>query len=62
MANVRKAQLDALADTKVEDARGAEFWQDAAVLNADWSRQLKLLRVRIDEAKAKYDELIELAN
>ena len=62
LANVRKAQLDALADTKVEDARGAEFWQDAAVLNADWSRQLKLLRVRIDEAKAKYDELIELAD
>lgn len=61
LADVRKADLDALADTTAENARGAESWQDGALLNEDWLRQLTLLSVRIDEAKAMYDELIELA-
>ena len=61
LADVRKAQLDALAGTTVENARGPEIWQGGALLNADWLRQLTLLSVRIDEAKAMYDELIELA-
>lgn len=61
LAQRRKSQLDAFANATVGNIEGAEAWQDAELLNADWLRQLALLSTRIDEATAVYDELIDLA-
>ena len=62
LAEARIADLDALAGTKAEEARSPEYWQADDVLKSDWSRQLSLLQERIDQANAKYEELIELAD
>ena len=61
LANERKAQLDTLAVTSAENAQTPERWQADPEWSEDWSRQLELLKPRIEAAKARYDALIDLA-
>ena len=54
-------RLNTFATANASPTVGAEAWDDAALLSEDWSRQMALLRSRIVDAIAEYEELIELA-
>ena len=63
LAETRKIELAMFSRLAVAGSNlaGAESWQDAELLRTDGRRQLGLLEARIEEANARYDELVRLA-
>ena len=61
LAGKRIADLDRLLNTTADNAASPEPWQVEPEWSEAWAAQLDLLRGRIEDAKAKYNELIDLA-
>ena len=62
LAEKMKSEMDQLASLSLDDAGNLDEWfETRSAWTAEWSLQQDLLQPRILEAKAKYDELIQLA-
>ena len=62
LATRMKAELDRVANLSLEAVGGfEEWWQTGPAWTSTWDSQHALLVERIQQVKAKYDELIELA-
>ena len=57
-----KSELDRFASLTLESAgRLDEWFETRRPWTSDWSSQQQLLQERIQQAQAKYDELIQLS-
>lgn len=54
----QRQQLQGLLSTPIDPAQDLEPWETRAVLVEQWEKQLALLKPRIEEADAKYRELL----
>lgn len=62
LANKMKSELDRFASLTLESAGHLDEWfETRRPWVAEWSSQQELLQERIGQAKAKYDELIQLS-
>ena len=62
LANKMKSELDRFASLTLESAgRLDEWFETRRPWTSDWSSQQQLLQERIQQAQAKYDELIQLS-
>jgi hypothetical protein len=55
------AQLDELLTTPIEPNQDLEPWETRTLLAEQWEKQRGMIRERVEEAKARYEELLARA-